>query len=45
VAHLLRAYRDYRRIFDEMYYWAPAGGVETEVDFLLLENLANGTYL
>ena len=38
VAQLLRAYRDYRRIFDEMYYWAPAGGIETEVDFLLLRN-------
>ena len=31
-------FKDYRRIFDEMYYWAPAGGVETEVDFLLLRN-------
>jgi predicted AAA+ superfamily ATPase len=38
VAQLLRAYKDYRRIFDKMYYWAPAGGVETEVDFLLLRN-------
>jgi len=38
VAQLLRAYRDYRRIFDEMYYWAPAGSVATEVDFLLLRN-------
>ncbi|MGD2012187.1 MAG: AAA family ATPase [Desulfobacterales bacterium] len=38
VAQLLRAYRDYRRIFDEMYYWAPAGSIETEVDFLLLRN-------
>jgi predicted AAA+ superfamily ATPase len=35
VAQLLRAYRDYRHLFDEMNYWAPAGGVETEVDFLL----------
>jgi predicted AAA+ superfamily ATPase len=39
VAQLLRTYKDYRRIFDEMYYWAPAGGVTTEVDFLLLRNL------
>ena len=38
VAQLLRAYKDYRRIFDEMYYWAPAGSVETEVDFLLLRD-------
>jgi predicted AAA+ superfamily ATPase len=38
VAQLLRAYKDYRCIFDEMYYWAPAGSIETEVDFLLLRN-------
>ncbi len=38
VAQLLRAYKDYRRIFDEMYYWAPAGSVATEVDFLLMRN-------
>jgi predicted AAA+ superfamily ATPase len=38
VAQLLRAYKDYRRIFDDMYYWAPAGGIETEVDFLLRRN-------
>jgi len=38
ILKLLRAYKDYRRIFDEMYYWAPAGGIETEVDFLLLKN-------
>jgi predicted AAA+ superfamily ATPase len=38
VAQLLRAYRDYRRSFDEMYYWAPSGGTKTEVDFLLLQN-------
>ena len=38
VAQLLRAYKDYRHIFDEMYYWAPAGSIETEVDFLLLRN-------
>jgi uncharacterized protein len=38
VAQLLRAYKDYRGIFDEMYYWAPAGVAKTEVDFLLLRN-------
>jgi predicted AAA+ superfamily ATPase len=38
VAQLLRAYRDYRGTFDEMYYWAPANRSETEVDFLLLQN-------
>lgn len=35
VAQTIRAYRDYRRICDDMYYWAPGGGVHTEVDFLL----------
>ena len=38
VAQLLRAYRDYRGIFDKMYYWAPAGSGKTEVDFLLLQD-------
>ncbi|GMQ80024.1 MAG: ATP-binding protein [Thermodesulfobacteriota bacterium] len=36
VAQLLRAYKDYRGICDEMYYWAPVGQPSTEVDFLLL---------
>jgi predicted AAA+ superfamily ATPase len=36
VAQLLRAYKDYRGICDDMYYWAPAGQPRTEVDFLLL---------
>lgn len=35
IAHILRSYRDYRRIFDEMYYWAPAESADTEVDFLI----------
>lgn len=35
VAQLLRAYRDYRELFDEMYYWAPAGRSRLEVDFIL----------
>ncbi|MBU1702021.1 MAG: ATP-binding protein [Candidatus Eisenbacteria bacterium] len=35
IAGLLRAYRDYRGIFDEFYYWAPAEATQTEVDFLL----------
>jgi predicted AAA+ superfamily ATPase len=38
VAQLLRAYTDYRGIFDEMYYWAPTSGSTTEVDFLLLRD-------
>lgn len=37
VAQLLRAYKDYRGVFDEMYYWAPATRSETEVDFLLVQ--------
>jgi predicted AAA+ superfamily ATPase len=37
VAQLLRAYKDYRGVCDELYYWAPAGRSETEVDFLLVQ--------
>jgi predicted AAA+ superfamily ATPase len=33
---LVRAYKDYRSICDEIYYWAPSGKSETEVDILLL---------
>jgi uncharacterized protein len=36
VAQLLRAYKDYRGICDEINYWAPHTGTKTEVDFLLL---------
>jgi len=36
VAQLLRAYKDYRGICDEITYWAPSAGTKTEVDFLLL---------
>mgnify|MGYP001027012096 FL=1 len=35
VAQTIRAYRDYRGLCDTMSYWAPAGGMLTEVDFLL----------
>ncbi|MBN1103475.1 MAG: ATP-binding protein [Deltaproteobacteria bacterium] len=35
VGQLLRAYSDYRGVFDEMCYWAPSAGSATEVDFLL----------
>ncbi len=35
VAQVIRAYRDYRGICDEIYYWAPSEGKTTEVDFLL----------
>jgi predicted AAA+ superfamily ATPase len=36
VAQLFRAYKDYRGICDDMYYWAPSGRSETEVDFILV---------
>lgn len=35
VASLLRAYRDYRGLFDDWAYWAPGKGSGVEVDFLL----------
>jgi len=36
VAQLLRAYKDYRGAFDDMYYWAPSGRSGMEVDFILV---------
>jgi len=38
VAQLLRAYRDYRRLFNDFFYWAPSDSVRTEVDFLLMRD-------
>ena len=35
VANLLRIHNDYRELFDDWYYWAPADATRTEVDFLL----------
>ncbi len=35
IAQILRAYRDYRDLYDEHFYWAPAEANKTEVDFLL----------
>ncbi|MCK4415128.1 MAG: ATP-binding protein [Candidatus Eisenbacteria sp.] len=35
IAQLLRAYRDYRRLYDDWFYWAPSEAQRTEVDFLL----------
>jgi len=35
IASLLRAYRDYRGLFDDWHYWASGGGSAVEVDFLL----------
>lgn len=36
VVQLVRAYKDYGGVCDDMYYWAPAGRSATEVDLLLL---------
>ena len=38
IATVLASYRDYQDGFDEMYYWAPTGARDTEVDFLLLRD-------
>jgi len=36
VAQLLRAYKDYRGICDDIYYWATSGRSTIEVDFILV---------
>jgi uncharacterized protein len=36
IAQLLRAYKDYRGIYDDMYYWASGDQTKTEVDFILV---------
>lgn len=36
VAQLIRAYKEYRFICEDIYYWAPSGRSLIEVDFLLL---------
>jgi len=36
VAQLLRAYKGYRSICDDIFYWAPGGRTAQEVDFILL---------
>jgi len=35
IAQLLRAYNDYRDLFDAIGYWSPAEAKQTEVDFVL----------
>ena len=35
VAQLIRAYKDYRGVCEEFFYWASAAPSQTEVDFLL----------
>ena len=34
-AQILKAYGDYRSLYDEISYWSPADSYKTEVDFLL----------
>ena len=36
VAQLLHAYKDYRSICDDIFYWAPGGRTTQEVDFILV---------
>jgi predicted AAA+ superfamily ATPase len=36
VAQLLRAYKDYRSMCDDIFYWAPSGRATQEVDFILV---------
>lgn len=38
VAQLIRAYKEYRDLCDDFYYWAFSGGAGTEVDFILVKN-------
>jgi predicted AAA+ superfamily ATPase len=35
IAQCLRAYQDYKGLYDEIAHWAPADAQKTEVDFLL----------
>ena len=35
IAQLLRAYKDYKNLYDSMFYWSPAEARKTEVDFIL----------
>ena len=35
IAQLLRAYKDYYNLYEEMHYWSSHGAKQTEVDFLL----------
>jgi predicted AAA+ superfamily ATPase len=38
VAQTIRAYKDYRELCDNVYYWAFSGSSGTEVDFILTRN-------
>jgi uncharacterized protein len=37
VAQLIRAYKDYCQVCDDIYYWAPSGRSIIEVDFILIK--------
>ena len=34
VAQTIRAYKDYKDLCDDFYYWAPSGNTKVEVDFI-----------
>jgi predicted AAA+ superfamily ATPase len=38
VCTTLLAYRDYRRAFTDLRYWAPSSALDVEVDFLVMRN-------
>ena len=43
IAQLLRAYKDYRDLYDAIYYWSSSEAKRTEVDFLFkARNRING---
>lgn len=35
IAQLLRTYKDYKSLYDSLFYWSPAEARKTEVDFIL----------
>jgi len=41
VAQLLRAYKDYRNLCDEIYYWTPSGRSETKVAIWPFQHFSN----
>ena len=36
VAQMLRAYKDYRSLCDDIFYWSPSDRTTLEVDFILI---------
>ena len=39
IAQILRAYKDYRGLYDAIFYWSSSGTGKTEVDFILQRGL------